>query len=95
MKGFLLWIAEGVCFIKSFIFKVNNTEAKTWRYWPNIGCYNFNFERTVFFELTNDAIVLSPVSGSELRKSQKEIMTQILSKATANSVASYSYVQLS
>ena len=32
-----------------------STEAKNWRYWPNIGCYEFSFERTVFFELTGES----------------------------------------
>merc|ERR1711884_899357 len=41
-------------------------EAKNWRYWPNIGCYEFSFERTVFFELTNEATRLSAITGSEL-----------------------------
>jgi len=41
-------------------------EAKNWRYWPNIGCYEFSFERTVFFELTNEATRLSAIAGSEL-----------------------------
>merc|ERR1711884_822100 len=45
---------------------VTQTEAKTWRYWPNIGCYNFNFERTVFFELTTDATELSTTEGLKL-----------------------------
>merc|ERR1711884_250587 len=45
---------------------VTQTEAKTWRYWPSIGCYDFNFERTVFFELTNDANELSTIQGLEL-----------------------------
>merc|ERR1712117_599284 len=42
------------------------TAAKNWRYWPNIGCFEFNFERTVFFELTNEATRLSAIAGSEL-----------------------------
>merc|ERR1712214_64658 len=41
-------------------------EAKNWRYWPNIGCFEFSFERTVFFELTNEATRLSAIAGSEL-----------------------------
>ena len=42
--------------------------AKNWRYWPNIGCYEFSFERTVFFEMTNEATRLSAPKGSQLRK---------------------------
>ena len=42
----------------------------SWRYWPNIGCYEFSFERTVFFELTNgaDQLPCDGCQGSELRK---------------------------
>ena len=40
-------------------------QAKNWRYWSNIGCYRFNFERTVFFELTNAATPLA-TEGSQL-----------------------------
>ena len=40
----------------------------SWRYWPNVGCYEFSFERTVFFELSTGAVSL-PNSGSELGKS--------------------------
>jgi len=40
--------------------------GKSWRYWPNIGCFNFNFERTVFFEVTNGATELSATKGLEL-----------------------------
>ena len=39
----------------------------SWRYWPNVGCYEFSFERTVFFELSTGAVSL-PNSGSELGK---------------------------
>ena len=53
--------------------QVASTQAKTWRYWPNIGCFDFNFERTVFFELTNDATELLTIKGTELRKLQKAI----------------------
>ena len=42
--------------------------AKDWRYWPNIGCYEFSFERTVFFEMSNEATRLSAPKGSQLRK---------------------------
>merc|ERR1711884_449874 len=45
---------------------VTQTEAKTWRYWPSIGCYDFNFERTAFFELSNDATELSVINGLKL-----------------------------
>jgi len=44
----------------------SSIEAKNWRYWPNIGCFEFSFERTVFFELTNEATRLSAIAGSEL-----------------------------
>merc|ERR1711884_284475 len=44
----------------------SSVEAKNWRYWPNIGCFEFSFERTVFFELTNEATRLSAIAGSEL-----------------------------
>merc|ERR1712027_296881 len=44
----------------------SSIEAKNWRYWPNIGCFEFSFERTVFFELTNEATRLSTIAGSEL-----------------------------
>merc|ERR1712117_833020 len=44
----------------------SSIEAKNWRYWPNIGCFEFSFERTVFFELTNEATRLSAITGSEL-----------------------------
>jgi len=40
--------------------------GKNWRYWPNIGCFDFNFERTVFFEVTNGATELSATKGLEL-----------------------------
>ena len=49
-------------------FQAAPSEAKTWRYWPSIGCFGFNFERTVFFELTNDATELSTINGLDLRK---------------------------
>ena len=41
-----------------------------WRYWPNIGCYKFSFERTVFFDLTNAATELTcdGCLGSKLRR---------------------------
>ena len=55
-----------------------STQAKTWRYWPNIGCFDFNFERTVFFELTNDATELLTIKGTELRKLQKAIKQMLL-----------------
>jgi len=48
------------------LFLAAPTEAKTWRYWPSIGCFDFNFERTVFFELTNDATELSTINGLDL-----------------------------
>ena len=54
--------------------QIASTEAKTWRYWPNIGCFNFNFERTIFFELTDDATMLLTIKGSHLRKLQKAII---------------------
>ena len=54
--------------------QIASTEAKTWRYWPNIGCFNFNFERTIFFELTDDATMLLTIEGSHLRKLQKAII---------------------
>ena len=42
--------------------------GSTWRYWPKIGCFDFDFERTIFFELTNDVTVLPTVKdGSGLR----------------------------
>ena len=45
-------------------------QAKNWRYWSNVGCYEFSFERTVFFELTDAATPLScdGCEGSELCK---------------------------
>ena len=45
-------------------------QAKNWRYWSNIGCYEFSFERTVFFELTDTATPLScdGCEGSQLCK---------------------------
>ena len=45
-------------------------QAKNWRYWSNIGCYEFSFERTVFFELTDAATPLScdGCEGSQLCK---------------------------
>ena len=62
---------------KLSILQVASTEgklSKKWRYWPNIGCFDFNFERTVFFELTNDATELSAIKGVELRKSKQAIL---------------------
>ena len=56
------------------LLQTASTEAKTWRYWPNIGCFDFNFERTVFFDLTEDANMLSTIKGSQLRKLKKSIM---------------------
>ena len=34
-------------------------QAKNWRYWSNIGCYKFSFQRTVFLQLTNAVNPLS------------------------------------
>ena len=41
-----------------------------WRYWPNIGCYEFSFQRTVFFDLTGNPTQLAcdGCRGSELRR---------------------------
>lgn len=41
-----------------------------WRYWPNIGCYEFSFQRTVFFDITDDAeeLTCDGCRGSELRR---------------------------
>ena len=65
-----LLTALGNTYITKYVFllKGSSTEAKNWRYWPNIGCFEFSFERTVFFELTNEATRLSTIEGSELRK---------------------------
>ena len=44
--------------------------VSNWRYWSNIGCYEFSFQRTVFFELTDAATPLScdGCDGSEICK---------------------------
>merc|ERR1711884_675899 len=53
-------------FLITLLCMAASIEAKNWRYWPNIGCFEFSFERTVFFELTNEATRLSAIEGSEL-----------------------------
>merc|ERR1712117_316680 len=53
-------------FLIPLLCMASSIEAKNWRYWPNIGCFEFSFERTVFFELTNEATRLSAIAGSEL-----------------------------
>ena len=54
----------------------------SWRYWPNVGCYEFSFERTVFFELSNGAVSL-PNSGSELGKSLNRLIGQYIPRGAA------------
>merc|ERR1712117_909943 len=53
-------------FLIPLLCMASSIEGKNWRYWPNIGCFEFSFERTVFFELTNEATRLSAITGSEL-----------------------------
>ena len=69
-------IGKSTSFFIIHILQGSSVEAKTWRYWPNIGCFDFNFERTVFFELSNDATELSITKGLELRKLQRANLTR-------------------
>ena len=67
-------IGKSTSFFIIHILQGSSVEAKTWRYWPNIGCFDFDFERTVFFELTDDAMELSTNEGLQLRKYHEAII---------------------